>query len=165
MKPHHAASFALALGLHLVLVLGVWITQALIPAAPGTGHREGGDDRYTLLLEPTPLPAPAAAPPAAASAPAGGGGQDTYFAALRRHLSRFRQPLAGDALAVQTRQAVNVHLRIRADGGLGSLRLVQSSGDPALDAEALALVRRAAPLPPPPQAMSVIVPVSVTAED
>jgi TonB family protein len=173
MKAHHTASFVLALGLHLVLVVGVWLIQLVLPPADPAGRDAGGREAApTVLLDlaaleplPAEAPVPAAAPQASAAQPAGDeGARETYFTRLRRHLQGFRQPLGVTDLALAA-QPVSVQLGIRADGSLETLRLAGSSGDPALDAEALALVRRAAPLPPPPQAMRVIVPVSVVAAD
>jgi protein TonB len=43
-----------------------------------------------------------------------------------------------------------VSFSIGASGQLAGASLVQSAGDPILDAEALATVRRAGPFPPPP---------------
>lgn len=173
MRSHHTASFVLALGLHLVLVAGAWLIHLALPPAEPAGRDAGGRDAAPAVLldlaalqsAPTEVPVPAAAPPPAAAQPAGDeGARETYFTRLRRHLQRFRSPLGAMDLALAARP-VSVQLGIRADGSLETLGLAGSSGDPALDAEALALVRRAAPLPPPPQAMRVIVPVSVVAAD
>jgi protein TonB len=43
-----------------------------------------------------------------------------------------------------------IRFSIDASGQLGGLSISQSAGDPILDAEALATVRRASPFPPPP---------------
>lgn len=172
MRAHHTASFVLALGLHLVLVTGVWLIHLALPPADPPGRDAGSRDAAPAVLldlaalAPVPVEAPVAAAPqqAAAAEPAGDeGARENYFTRLRRHLQRFRPP--GGADLPLAARPVSVHLDIRADGSLAALRLAGSSGDPALDAEALALVRRAAPLPPPPQAMRVIVPVSVVAAD
>lgn len=95
----------------------------------------------------------------AAAARAGGGGMDGYFALLRRHLHRFRRELpAHVGLARAT-----VGFEVSADGTLGSVELVQSSGLSVFDEEAIALVRRAAPLPRPPtgQATRLVVPIAI----
>jgi TonB family protein len=43
-----------------------------------------------------------------------------------------------------------VSFSIGASGAVGAVSIAQSAGDTALDAEALATVRRASPFPPPP---------------
>jgi len=45
---------------------------------------------------------------------------------------------------------VSLAFTIDRHGGVVSSRIVKSSGSTVLDAEALALITRAAPLPPPP---------------
>lgn len=47
--------------------------------------------------------------------------------------------------------SAGVHFEIDAAGRLVSVEIVHRSGVPSLDAQALAIVRRAAPFPPPPQ--------------
>ena len=49
-----------------------------------------------------------------------------------------------------SRGTATVAFTIDRSGHVGSARLVGSSGDPSLDQEAVALARRASPLPPPP---------------
>ncbi|UYK85780.1 energy transducer TonB [Xanthomonas sacchari] len=87
----------------------------------------------------------------------------TWQAQLLGHLQRYkRYPRA----AQRRRQEGVAHVGFAVDQGghAGDLRLVRSSGHDTLDAEALATVRRAEPLPPPPAEMSgdavqVVVPV------
>ena len=74
-----------------------------------------------------------------------GGGFDRYFARLRQHLSFFRRELPPGTLPGEA----EVGFTVLRDGHLESLSLIRSSGDPRLDAEALDLLRRAQPLPPP----------------
>lgn len=102
--------------------------------------------------------APAVAPQAAA---AGGGGRDLYFARLRAHLAGFRRELRAGLPAARS----HVRVAVTRDGWIEDLVLVTSSGIPELDAEALDLVRRAAPLPAPPggRAVRLIVPVEIVA--
>lgn len=90
---------------------------------------------------------------------AGGGGEDSYFARLRRHLYRFRRDLPLDPSAGRA----EVALVVEGDGRVSSLSLERRSLSAILDEEALALVRRAQPLPPPPGGASlrVVVPVLV----
>jgi TonB family protein len=89
----------------------------------------------------------------------GGGGRDLYFARLRAHLSTFRRDLSPGLPAARCR----VHLAITRDGWVAELALVESSGVPELDAAAMDLVRRAAPLPAPPggRTVGLIVPVEI----
>lgn len=89
----------------------------------------------------------------------GGGGEARYYARLRAHLARYRHELPGGLPAAKAR----VRFRVSADGWISELELFESSGLAALDAEAMDLLRRAAPLPPPPEgrAARLIVPVSI----
>jgi TonB family protein len=62
----------------------------------------------------------------------------------------------------------NLAFRIDRQGHVVSSGIVKSSGSAILDAEALALVKRAAPFPPPPPAvpdasLSFIVPINFVA--
>lgn len=92
------------------------------------------------------------------SGPAGGG-RGGYLADLRRHLDRHRRSLPGVLASARSEVAFTV----AADGGVSALRLQKSSGVAALDQEALDLLRRAAPLPKPPDGLAreLVVPVSV----
>ena len=54
------------------------------------------------------------------------------------------------AQARSVQGVVNFAFTIDRHGGVVSSRSVKSSGSAVLDAEALALIKRAAPLPPPP---------------
>jgi protein TonB len=68
---------------------------------------------------------------------------------LIRHLNRFkRYPESARSRGIQG--VVEVEFTIDRGGRVVALRVVQSSGSPALDAEALATLRRANPLPAPP---------------
>lgn len=91
----------------------------------------------------------------------GGGGLDGYFSQVRRHLYRFRRELPLPVGAAES----SVRFELFADGSLGEVRLARSSGVAALDEEAMSLVRRAAPLPRPPQGRTtkLVVPISVGA--
>lgn len=62
---------------------------------------------------------------------------------------------------------VRVRITIAADGSLAAADLVQSSGSEVLDGEGLAVMRRAAPYPPPPQGVSgsIVVPISYKLRD
>lgn len=89
----------------------------------------------------------------------GGGSANSYYARLRAHLAGFRHELPAGLPAASAR----VRFRVSPDGWISELELVQGSGVASLDAEALDLFRRAAPLPPPPDArdLRLIVPVSI----
>lgn len=78
---------------------------------------------------------------------AGGGGQGGYYARVRAHLQRHRRPLPFEP--AQTATAV-LQFRVDAAGAVSAVRLVRSAGDARLDQAALDLLRRAAPLPRPP---------------
>ena len=107
--------------------------------------------------------APAAAPPPAASpspqspSPAIASWQQSLVA----HLARFQRypPQARGAQGV-----VTVAFRIDRQGNVVSSRIAKSSGSAVLDADALAMIKRAAPLPPPPAGiadddLSIVVPI------
>lgn len=89
----------------------------------------------------------------------GGGGEAGYFAQLRTHLALHRRELPGGLPAAMAR----VRFRVAPDGAISELELFEGSGLAALDAEAMDLLRRAAPLPSPPgdRAIRLIVPVSI----
>ncbi len=71
------------------------------------------------------------------------GYKDIVFSALAKAKGiGAREGLPGSA---------GVHFEVDAAGRLLSVELIAKSGVPALDAEALDIVRRAAPFPPPPQ--------------
>ncbi|MEP5146724.1 MAG: TonB family protein, partial [Nitratireductor sp.] len=67
---------------------------------------------------------------------------------------KLRRALRGVSRAARrdARRDVHVHFVVTRNGGLGSVRITQSSGSATLDKAALASVRRAAPFPPIPAA-------------
>jgi colicin import membrane protein len=86
----------------------------------------------------------ASAPPQAPAADTG-----AYRGQVIAHLTRFkRYPLAAQARGSQGTPTVAFALDTA--GRVSSASLARSSGDAELDAEALAMVRRAVPFPPPP---------------
>lgn len=109
-------------------------------------------------------PAPnaiAAAPPRAAEPPAppaplpakAGETRPSYLARLLAQLNRFKHyPPAARAAHVEG--VVMVHFVMARSGKLVSAEIARSSGRPALDREALALMDRAQPLPPMPDTMA-----------
>jgi periplasmic protein TonB len=101
--------------------------------------------------------APALAPEAAPSTAAIARWERLLVAQLERH-KRY-PPKAGGKVG-EARLAFSIDR----DGRVLASRIVRSSGSDALDEEALALVRRAAPLPPPPaglpdERLSFVVPI------
>ncbi|MDH4986535.1 TonB family protein [Aminobacter anthyllidis] len=94
-----------------------------------------------------------------APAPGQGGGkamsparwQSRVFAHLNRHKPR----------NVRNRGVAAVQFSFNAGGDILSVRLINSSGDPALDEAAVSLVRRSSPIPAPPPAVptSIVVPI------
>ena len=70
-------------------------------------------------------------------------------------LAKLRRSLRGIPRSAisRARNDVQVSFVVSASGGVGSVRILRSSGSPELDSAALAVVRRAAPFPPiPPEA-------------
>lgn len=90
----------------------------------------------------------AAAPssPLAGSGSAGGG-RGGYAADVRAHLSRYRRRLPG---VLGTTARAEVSFSVDSRGRSYDVALSQPSGIAALDAEALAMLQRATPLPAPP---------------
>ncbi len=111
-----------------------------------------------LAQAPPMPPAPVAAPQAAA-----GETRDSYLGRLLAQLNRFKQyPRAARQAHIEG--IVLLHFVMDAKGGVQSVEIARSSGRPVLDAEALALVRRAQPLPPlpadyPTRTLDAVVPV------
>jgi protein TonB len=84
---------------------------------------------------------------------------------LVAHLGRF-QRYPAQARGIEG--TVSVAFSIDRHGKVVSSRIAKSSGSPLLDAEALDLIKRAAPLPPPPAEiadgqLSFVVPINFTA--
>lgn len=125
-----------------------------------------------------PSPAPVAAPPATApqtapsaaaiapvaTPPSSGTAAASWQGALRAHLERYKRY---PPLAIARRQQGISHVRfaMTRDGGVAWARLERPSGHVRLDDEALALMERAQPLPPPPpdvggQTLEIVVPIA-----
>ncbi len=68
----------------------------------------------------------------------------TWRGSIIAHLNRRKRSAGGQ------RGMATVAFSINRSGQVLSARLVRSSGNAALDREAVALVRRASPVPPPP---------------
>jgi len=131
-------------------------------------------DVEPLHLTPEPLPRPAApavppapetsAPPSRPSPPAAvAASARTWEGLLLAHLER-RKRYPAEARAGRQEGVAHVRFTMDRDGRVLSARLERSSGRAALDHEAVALLRRAQPLPrPPPEVagdpVSLVVPV------
>jgi len=120
----------------------------------------------------TPPPPVAAQPPVAAPAPpvtaaapskAAGESRDSYLGRILAQLNRFKQyPRAARQARIEG--VVMLHFVMAADGKVQSFEISKSSGRPVLDAEALALIQRAQPLPAlppdfPTRTLDAVVPI------
>jgi len=110
-----------------------------------------------------PLAVPA--PPMAVPAPqkAAGETRDSYLGRLLAQLNRFKQyPRAARQARIEG--VVMLHFVMDADGKVQSFEITKSSGRPVLDAEAMALIQRAQPLPAlppdfPTRTLDAVVPI------
>jgi periplasmic protein TonB len=97
-------------------------------------------------------PSSVAARPNTAAAPSAGSGASpsvspvTWKSELMAHLNRYKRYPAGASSA----GTASVAFTIARSGQVLSAHLIGSSGNPALDAEAVSLPRRASPVPAPP---------------
>jgi protein TonB len=111
-----------------------------------------------------PVATPAPAPVAAQPTPFAGEGHDAFLGRLLDQLNRFKQyPRAARQAHIQG--VVMLHFIMDADGKVLSFEIAKSSGRPVLDAEALALIQRAQPLPAlpagyPTRTLDAIVPIA-----
>ena len=97
-------------------------------------------------------PAPSAAPPSPGRAPSLERVQASWQKRLINHLNRHkRYPDAARSRHAQG--TVVVAFKIDRFGQLVASHVTKSSGSPALDDEALAVLQRASPLPAPPEQM------------
>jgi protein TonB len=105
------------------------------------------------------------APPVSVAAPSKAAGEtrDSYLGRLLAQLNRFKQyPRAARQARIEG--VVMLHFVMNADGKVESFEIAKSSGRPVLDAEALALIQRAQPLPAlpadfPTRTLDAVVPV------
>lgn len=121
----------------------------------------------TVTPPPVAAQAPAAtpAPPAPVAVPSKAAGEtrDSYLGRLLAQLNRFKQyPRAARQAHIEG--VVMLHFVMDADGKVQSFDIAKSSGRPILDAEALALIQRAQPLPAlpadfPTKTLDAVVPV------
>jgi protein TonB len=119
-------------------------------------------------MTPPPVAAqPPAAAPAKPAIPAPqkstGEAQDSYLGRLLAQLNRFKQyPRAARQARIEG--VVMLHFVMDAQGKVQSFEIAKSSGRPVLDAEALALIQRAQPLPAipadyPTRTLDAVVPI------
>ncbi|HEU0096519.1 MAG TPA: energy transducer TonB [Rhizomicrobium sp.] len=107
---------------------------------------------------------PAPAPPVAAMrSPVAGEGRDAFLGRLLGQLNRFKQ-YPRSARQAHIEGVVQLHFVMDAEGKVLSFEIAKSSGRPILDAEALALIQRAQPLPAlpadyPTRTLDAIVPI------
>lgn len=125
---------------------------------------------FTVRTAPPPpvtAPPPVAnpAPPVSVAVPSKAAGEtrDSYLGRLLAQLNRFKQyPRAARQAHIEG--VVMLHFVMNADGKVESFDIAKSSGRPVLDAEALALIQRAQPLPAlpadfPTRTLDAVVPV------
>lgn len=108
---------------------------------------------------------PVAAPKAAIPAPQKSDGEtrDSYLGRVLAQLNRFKQ-YPRSARQAHIEGVVMLHFVMTADGRVQSFEIAKSSGRPVLDAEALALIQRAQPLPAlpadfPTRTLDALVPI------
>ena len=105
------------------------------------------------------------APPVSVATPSKAAGEtrDSYLGRLLAQLNRFKQyPRAARQARIEG--VVMLHFVMDADGKVQSFEIAKSSGRPVLDAEALALIQRAQPLPAlppdfPTRTLDAVVPI------
>ncbi|PTU32645.1 energy transducer TonB [Stenotrophobium rhamnosiphilum] len=175
-------SLAIALLVHAIIVVLI-IGFTMIPRSPAGSGGDGvglelvagsGDvstePTETPPLPPTeitadaaplpPLPEPVVAKRMEIK-PGGKPGGDMYFARVRAHLAKFRRELPA---GIRTRGVVELRFKLSATGAVSDVRVAKSSGDAALDSEALNLLARASPLPTRDKATELIVPIEFETE-
>ncbi|HWB46041.1 MAG TPA: energy transducer TonB [Hyphomicrobiaceae bacterium] len=121
------------------------------PQEEALRKRDANDDTpVPLTTAPPRIEAKPAPPASAAPAPADvAGSKAAWQKELIARLDRFKR-YPEQARARGKQGDVRVLLTIDGDGWVTESRVVGSSGSPALDEEALAVLQRASPLPPPP---------------
>jgi protein TonB len=116
-----------------------------------------------VTAQPPAVETPAPAAPVAAPQKASGETRDSYLGRVLAQLNRFKQyPRAARQARIQG--VVMLHFVMDADGKVVSSDIAKSSGRPVLDAEALALIQRAQPLPAlpvdfPTRTLDAVVPI------
>jgi protein TonB len=114
-------------------------------------------------VAPTPTPPAPPAPPAPAAT---GETQQSYLARLLAYLNRYKH-YPPEARSARITGVVMIHFVMDKTGRVTTAEISQSSGKPMLDAEALALMQRAQPLPAIPpdfgkDTINAIVPIEFT---
>lgn len=121
----------------------------------------------TVTPPPVVAQAPVATPvppaPVASPSKAAGETRDSYLGRLLAQLNRFKQ-YPRTARQAHIEGVVMLHFVMDADGKVASFEIAKSSGRPVLDAEALALIQRAQPLPAlpadfPTRTLDAVVPI------
>ncbi len=125
---------------------------------------------FTVRVPPPPVTAqpvvaivPVAPAPVAAPQKPAGETRDSYLSRVLAQLNRFKQyPRAARQARIEG--VVMLHFVMDADGKVQSSDISKSSGRPILDAEALALIQRAQPLPAlpvdfPTRTLDAVVPI------
>ena len=118
------------------------------PPAPKPSPSKSAARRTPPRPEPArapdkPSPMPVRVLPAAAD---DGGDAVAYPQLVLSKLARAKK----EGRFVEVPGHAGVAFKLKDDGNLASVRLVSPSGDPSLDIEAVAMIKRAAPFPPPP---------------
>ena len=117
----------------------------------------------SVMAQPPVAETPAPAAPVAAPQKASAETRDSYLGRVLAQLNRFKQyPRAARQARIQG--VVMLHFVMDADGKVVSCEIAKSSGRPVLDAEALALIQRAQPLPAipadfPTRTLDAVVPI------
>jgi protein TonB len=148
------------------------MAEAILPPPPKPVEKKIEKPRREIK-ERKPKPPQKTAPPAlraaqeTRAAPSTGvpvvsaAARASWQSLVAAHLNRFKRPASTGASGT-----ARVAFRIGAGGQVLSVSLAGTSGDAALDQEALALVRRASPVPAPPPEMgggiAMVVPVRFT---
>lgn len=125
--------------------------QAASPQAaspPAASHRGASHRGAAPTAREARRPA-ANAPTAAPSRAASAGAQEQYARRLARHVERYKRYPAAAARQRIT-GVTRIAITIDRSGGLVGTRMAAASGHAVLDEEAVAIARRAAPYPRPP---------------
>jgi protein TonB len=136
------------------------VQPALVTAPPPEVVIQTAPPPPVTVSAPAPTPV---APTTAPKSPVAGEGRDAFLGRLLAQLNRYKQyPRAARAAHIEG--VVMLHFVMDADGKVVSFEIAKSSGRPLLDAEALALIQRAQPLPAlpadfPTRTLDAVVPV------
>ncbi len=124
----------------------VMLVPKLIPAPV---FREA-PPQFVIAPEPAPIAGPIAAAPPPSAAPRPAGRVDAAFLALiQAHLTRYNT-YPPDAVIHRIEGTVYLHFIMDAKGRVLFSEIAKSSGSTVLDAQVLALIQKAQPMPPIP---------------